>query len=193
MSLNEAPLTVSTDTSLLLPAHQMISPASSMGSSSSGPSSPTTGPFTPTHPIHSHNAFELSNIPNSACVPELDMQLQMPNVGFSANYWPMQSVWQDESNMEMMHNDFDLNSIPSIQMGGPKYVDETNIYGASPEVMDLGEYSQEYRQDYSNEYMAEYQQDYVQLGHSQFFEGHQSTESSLLHYNNMMSSPEQSF
>ncbi|KAJ3859622.1 hypothetical protein EV359DRAFT_50558 [Lentinula novae-zelandiae] len=193
MSLNEAPLTVSTDTSLLLPAHQMISPAPSMGSSSSGPSSPTTGPFTPTHPIHSHNAFELSNIPNSACVPELDMQLQMPNVGFSANYWPMQSVWQDESNMEMMHNDFDLNSIPSIQMGGPKYIDETNTYGASPEVMDLGEYSQEYRQDYSNEYMAEYQQDYVQLGHSQFFEGHQSTESSLLHYNNMMGSPEQSF
>ncbi|KAJ3713253.1 hypothetical protein DFJ43DRAFT_1127801 [Lentinula guzmanii] len=196
MNVNEGPLTVSTDTSLLLPAHQIVSPASTMGTNSSGPSSPTNGPFTPIHPI----PFDLDDIPN-ACVPdshmqpELDTQMQMsPSFNFSGNYWPMQSVWQDESNMAMMHNDFDLSSIPSLEMGDSKYVDETNTYMAPPEAMGMGEYHQEYQQDYSNEYLTEYQQDYVQLEPGQYFEVHQSTESSLLRcYDNMLGSPEQSF
>ncbi|KAJ4472939.1 hypothetical protein J3R30DRAFT_3684848 [Lentinula aciculospora] len=197
MTSHEAPLSVSTDTSLLLPAHHIVSPASTMGTSSSGPSSPATGPFTPTHSTHPRDAFNLGNIPSSAFVPDshmqtaLDMQIQMSGFNFSGNYWPMQSVWQDESNM--MHGDFDLSSIPSLEMGGPKYVDATSTYLASPEAMEMNEYSQEYQQEYSNECLAEYQQEYVQFEHSQYFEGHQSTESSLLGYDNMMGSPEQGF
>ncbi|KAE9406132.1 hypothetical protein BT96DRAFT_811422 [Gymnopus androsaceus JB14] len=197
MTSNEAPLTVSTDTSLLLPAHQIVSPASSIDTNSSGPSSPATGPFTPTHPTHPHSAFDLNGIPNNACLSdsqmqaELDMHMQMsPAFDFSGYSWP---VWQDESSTGMLNNDFDLNSIPSLEIGGPKYVDETSNYVASPEALGMSEYAHEYQQEYPNEYIAEYQE-YVPLGHNQYLEGQQSTESSLLGFDNMTGSPaEQSF
>jgi len=92
--------------------------------------------------------------------------------------------------MGIMNNDFDLGSIPSLEIGGPKYVD---AYPASPEAMRMGEYSQEYSQEYSSEYVGDYQQEFVALEQGQYIEGHQSTESSLLGYDKMMDSPEQRF
>ncbi|KAJ3841246.1 hypothetical protein F5878DRAFT_658664 [Lentinula raphanica] len=203
MTSNEAPLTLSTDSSLLLPAHQIVSSASTVGTNSSGPSSPNNGPFTPIYPTHPYDSFDLSSVSNNSCLPDshvqpnLDMHLDMSTSSvfpYSANYWNMHSAWQDESNMAMMHNDFDLSSIPSLEMSSPKYVDESNAYIASPEAMGMGEYPQGYRQEFSNEYLAEYQQDYAQPEPGQYFEGCQSTESSLLGYDNMtLSSPDQSY
>jgi hypothetical protein len=195
MTSNEAPLTISTDNSLLLPAHQIVSPASSMGTNSSGPSSPATGPFTPTHPTNPHSAFDLSGVPNSAYLSDAQMQadleMQMsPAFDFSEYSWPISSIWQDhQSNLGMLHNDFDLNSIPLLEISGPKYVDQTSSYVGSPEAMGMGDYVQEYQQEYSSEYIADYQQEYVPLEHSQYLEGQQSTGSSLLGFDNMMGSP----
>jgi len=164
---NDAPLTVSTDASLLLPAHQIVSPA---GTNSSGPSSPTAGPFTPTQP---HPGFGFPGLPNNMYNPDTQMQaeanLQMQNFELSGYSWPT-SAWQDETSMGMLHNDFDLNSIPSLEMGSSKYIEE---YVASPQAMALGDYSQEY----PGEFMAEYQPDYVQYEQDQYLEGQQGTES----------------
>lgn len=196
MTTNEAPLTISTDNSLLRPAHQIVSPASSMGTNSSGPSSPAAGPFTPTHTTHPRSAFDLS-IPNITCFPdaqmqaELDMQMQMsPAFDFSGYSWPVNSVWQED--VGMLHNDFDLSSIPVLEIGGPKYVDEP-CYMPSPENLAMGEFAQEYQQEYSSEYSPEYRQEYIPLEHGQYLEGHQSTESSLLGFDNMMSPQAESF
>jgi hypothetical protein len=191
MPSSQALLTVSTDASSLLPAHQLSSPASS------GPPSPAAGPFTPTHPMHPHSGIDMNGFLNT-CVPDsqlqadLDMQMQMsPAFDVSSYSWSATSIWQDETNMGMTHADFDLGSIPSLEIGGPKYVD-TTTYVTSPEAIGMSEYSQEYPQEYQHEYMTEYQ-DYVQLEQGQYLEGHQSAGSSLLGFDNMMGSPEQSF
>ncbi|KIK54880.1 hypothetical protein GYMLUDRAFT_48274 [Collybiopsis luxurians FD-317 M1] len=198
MPPSSEPLTISTEPSMLLPAHHIVSPASTMmDNNSSGPSSPATGPFTPTLPMHPHPGFDLAGVPNNACAPDSqlqDMQMQMssPEFDFSGYSWPTSSVWQDEPTSGIMNNDFDLSSIPSLEIGASKFIEEPT-YMASPEAMGIAEYSQEYSQEYPSEYMADYQQGYGQLEHGQYLEGHQSTESSLLGYDNLMGSSEQSF
>jgi len=181
---NEAPLVVSTD---LLPAHQIVSPSSSMGTNSSGPSSPTVGPFTPTLSVHPHPAFAFNGLSSNVGVSdtqaqaEMDLQMQMsPSFDFSGYSWST-TAWQDETNVGLLHSDFDLNSVPSLEIGGPKYAGE---YATSPQIIAPDEYSQEYQ--YPSEFMAEYQPDYVQFEHGQYFEGQHSTESSLLGYDDVM-------
>jgi len=43
----------------------------------------------------------------------------------------LDSVWQDVSTMGILCNDFQLNSIPWLEIGGPKYVHEICSYGRS--------------------------------------------------------------
>ncbi|KAF5365492.1 hypothetical protein D9757_012994 [Collybiopsis confluens] len=180
MPSNAGSLTISTEPSLLLPAHQIVSPSSSIGNSSSGPSSPVAGPYTPTQSLHPQSSVDCASDPHMHS--ELDMNMQ----SYAGYGWSIGSVWQDETDMGIVNNDFDLSSIPAIEIGGPKYGD---VYTASPEAMRMGEYSNEYAQEYSNEYIGDYQDDFS----GQYIEGYQSTESSLLGYDKIIGSPEQRF
>ena len=130
--------------SLLLPAHQIISPASSVGSGSSGPSSPSSGPYTPNHmyPLEHGNAFG-SHLPPDASLEaqaqaemnlQADMQMQQE---FAAFTWDSGSLWANEPAV-LLTDDFDINAIPPIDIGIPKYTENLAITPHGAPGLDFG-------------------------------------------------------
>lgn len=124
-------LSMSTHTQLL--HHQLVSPTSSSGS---GASSPNNSPYTPTSTMLTQSFAHLSASDSSssnAAGPtqaELDLQMEMQlQQEFAAYNWESTSVWPSGTEM-LLGDDFDLNSIPPIELGMPKF--------SAPNVMGLG-------------------------------------------------------
>lgn len=164
------PLTMPHESTMLLPAHSIVSPASSIASGSSGPSSPATGPFTPTSHMLPHPAFSQlgqQGIPSNACSPEMHQEQEfMPmemhgDIGYPTYSWDNNSMWHGESAM-LTSGDFDINSIPPIELGYSKY----HTQEVEPSTAEFDhEYSQESYIDYAPEYTHEYSQEYSQPQH----------------------------
>ncbi|KAL0960278.1 hypothetical protein HGRIS_011906 [Hohenbuehelia grisea] len=129
---------------------QLVSPSSSIASGSSSPASPCTAPFTPTTANMLASAFaQLDTSPDAPQHPHHDAYGSDPSsTSFSqppefAGYaWEASSIWPTDSAMIYEH-DFDLASIPPIELGLPKF-DEL---GALPPPVDgsINDYSQEFR------------------------------------------------
>lgn len=117
-------LNLGSSDSLLLPTptQQIISPGSSSTGSSSGPSSPSSGPYTPiSAPVHPHNYAQLAADAglDAQAQAELDLQMEMQmQQEFAAFSWGNHgSLWSMDP-PELLASDFDLNSIPPIELGG---------------------------------------------------------------------------
>ncbi|KAF8959288.1 hypothetical protein BDZ97DRAFT_1396149 [Flammula alnicola] len=117
-------------------AHQIVSPASSIGSGSSGPSSPSSGPYTPSAFL-SQNFSQLS--PDAAleaqAQAEIDLQLEMQMQQEFASYaWGSNnSLWSSEPSV-LLGDDFDINAIPPLELGVPKYTE--NMPWPPPTLLD---------------------------------------------------------
>jgi hypothetical protein len=139
------PLQIPQGPSILLPNQQQIlSPVSSIDSSSSNPSSPYAGPYDPASVIaasYHAQALQSQTSEPSVCAtaptPMSDASAQQAFDMFAFQYngnfsWDQQGgLWQDPSQV-MIGEDFDLNSIPPIELGIAKYggdliSDEHNI------------------------------------------------------------------
>lgn len=93
-------------------ASNVLSPSESIASSL--PSS--NGPFTPADAL-SVSSLSLachSSEPNVECVPEEDIPAHA--MGYGGYPWQAESVWPNPSEV-MLPDDFDLNSIPPIELG----------------------------------------------------------------------------
>ena len=130
-------LTLPSSESLLLPAHQIVSPSSSIGSGSSGPSSPSTGPYTPTSAFLSQNYTHLT--PDASleaqAQAEMDLQMEMQMQQEFANFtWGggasngSNSLWSNEPSV-LLGDDFDINAIPPLELGMPKYTENMAMAG----------------------------------------------------------------
>lgn len=123
-------LSVPEHSAALLATNQVLSPSSSIGSSSSssGPPSPTSGPYTPVSTYLSENY-----VPSDPCSAdaqaqaEIDLQMEMQmQQEFAAYSWGNNgSLWGSES--ILLRDDFDLNSIPPIELGLPKYTESLTL------------------------------------------------------------------
>ena len=130
------PLSMSEHNAVLLPANQIVSPSSSISSTSSGPSSPASAPYTPVSTLLSENY-----VPSDPCSTdaqaqaEIDLQMEMQiQQEFAAYSWGNNgSLWGSES--VLLRDDFDLNSIPPIELGVPKYAE--NLTLAAPNTSEL--------------------------------------------------------
>ena len=136
-------LSVPDNNAVLLSANQLVSPLSSIGSSS-GPSSPAAGPYTPVSALLAES-YTLSN-PCSIdaqvqAQAEINLQMEMQMQQEFATYsWGSNgSLWGSDS--VLLRDDFDLNSIPPIELGMPKYTE--NLTLAAPNASGL-EFGQEF-------------------------------------------------
>lgn len=154
-----SPLTLVDEHGMLLQGHAMISPASSVGSASSGPGSPNSAPFTPTTGMLSHHFSEMSALDSSSCeamsqadLHEQQMQMQMyqQDLDLAGYAWDATSIWGPTD--LLIAEDFDINSIPPIELGIPKF-DEHMVMGGHAEFADGVDYSQgnEYSQSLGDE------------------------------------------
>ena len=124
---------------VLLAANQMVSPSSSMDSNSSGPSSPTCGPYAPESALLSENYM-----PSDPCGvdaqarAEIDLQLEMQmQQAFAAYSWGNGgSLWGSDS--VLLRDDFDLNSIPPIELGVPKYTENLTLAAPNTSGLEFG-------------------------------------------------------
>ncbi|KAF5311069.1 hypothetical protein D9619_007656 [Psilocybe cf. subviscida] len=135
----------------LLPAHQIISPSNSIGSTgsgsgSSGPSSPANGPFTPisAYTPSSHSAMSMAQLGlgfpsqqqhqqtddgsdaaalQAVAHAEMDRQMEMQlQQEFAAFTWG--GAWSGSTEPAVLTDaDFDINCIPPLELGGPKYTE----------------------------------------------------------------------
>jgi hypothetical protein len=119
-------LTMPEHNAVLLTANQMVSPSSSMDSSSSEN-------YLPSDPSGA----------DAQAQAEIDLQLEMQmQQEFAAYSWGNSgSIWGSES--VLLGDDFDLNSIPPIELGVPKYTE--NLTLAAPNASGL-----EFGQDFSH-------------------------------------------
>jgi hypothetical protein len=150
------PLNMMQDPSMLLPSHsQIVSPTSSIASSSSGPSSPTSGPFTPmfnqlcgsdfTHQLHDVNDCG-ADLPQTQADLELQTELQLQQDLYSSYSWENNSIWPANSGNEMLlGEDFDLNAIPPIELGLPKFGEDMTVVDAP-----VPQGSVDYMQDFTH-------------------------------------------
>jgi hypothetical protein len=134
---------------------QQISPSSSVGSGSSGPSSPAHGPFTPLSAIAKQQSFaeQVANIdPTFSQQSHIGLHFDMPlQPGFSYN-WETNSIWPSGPET-LLGDDFDLSSIPPIELGVPKLNDES--FGERVSALEFGQdftYALEGR-DFQQEHM----------------------------------------
>jgi hypothetical protein len=113
----QPPLHLSTDN------HLSASPASSIGSSS-GPSSPCADPFTPLSALPHPAASSLTSYAQDVSSMEYPAEL-FPQQDLSSYPWDTSSIWPngvpsfegDGSSHLLLGDDFDLNSIPPIELG----------------------------------------------------------------------------
>ena len=129
------------DQSLLQP-HQIVSPSSSIGSGSPTPSSPISGPFTPFTPTQAMlSSFsqlctsDFGQLPGGGgCIPaaqpqsdeELQTDLQLQHDLYSSFSWENNSIWPSGGEM-LLGDDFDLNAIPPIELGLPKFGEDMGM------------------------------------------------------------------
>jgi hypothetical protein len=111
--------------------HQIVSPSAS---TSSGRSSPTSGPYTPITALLSENYADPCSL-DAQAQAEMDLQMEMQmQQEFAAYSWGSNgSLWGSES--VLLRDDFDLNSIPPIELGMPKYTE--NLTLATPHTSGL--------------------------------------------------------
>jgi len=128
---------------ILLSTSQIISPSSSRGSTSA-PSSPASGPDTPVSTFLSE-----SYLPSDPCSldaqaqAEINLQMEMQmQQEFAAFSWGNNgSMWGSES--VLLRDDFDLNSIPPIELGVPKYTENLTLATSNACGLEFGhEFSQ---------------------------------------------------
>jgi len=136
------PLTMPEQPMLLAPL-ELISPSSSSShsipSGYSSPTSPQPGPFTPVHTLHrqysmddcEHNLLSDSQIVD--CDSPTDMVMQYP-----AYPWENNDMWANGSSEMMLGEDFDLNSIPPIELGNAKYQDDLNQFDSPSSMQEYG-------------------------------------------------------
>lgn len=119
-------LTIGSSDAVFLPSsNSLVSPVSSTGSS--GPSSPSTGPYTPASSLLAANFAQFSSgdaALDAQAQAEMDLQLEMQMQQEFANFsWgDNNSVWSSEPTI-LLEDDFDINSIPPIELGMSKYQD----------------------------------------------------------------------
>lgn len=130
------PLSISQDVSI--PPHQLISPLSSVASGSSGPSSPHSAPYTPTTngltdgSCHLNPSifpqFPFMCISQPQTQEEAELQAEMMEQNMYSNYtsWEDTSLWPTDAEV-LLGDDFDLNAIPPIELGLPKYCEDTSM------------------------------------------------------------------
>lgn len=155
----------------LLSANQIVSPSSSIGSGSSGPPSPTSGPYTPVSALLTENY-----VPSDPCSAdaqaqaEIDLQMEMQmQQEFAAYSWGNNgSLWGSDS--VLLRDDFDLNAIPPIELGVPKYTE--NLTLAAPHASGL-EFGQEFTQALEGQqYLDDSQNLGSLLGFDEMMAGH---------------------
>jgi hypothetical protein len=130
------PLTMPEQPMMLSPL-ELVSPSSSTSSNSipsgySSPTSPQAGPFTPVHTLHRQYSLddcELGHLSESRPIDcDSPTDLGMPYPAYS---WENTDMWANGSEM-MLGEDFDLNSIPPIELGNAKFQDDLNQFDSPP-------------------------------------------------------------
>jgi len=93
--------------------------------STSCASSPSSGPYTPVSTISENYAPSDPCSADAQAQAEIALQMQMQQE-FAAYSWGNNgSLWGSES--ILLRDDFDLNSIPPIEFGGPKYTENLTL------------------------------------------------------------------
>lgn len=139
-------LNIGSTDALLLPAHQIVSPGSSIGSGSSGPSSPATGPYTPTTSslLSSHPYSQISSCGDAAldaqaqAEMELQMEMQMQQEFAAFSWGENNSMWNSEPSV-LLGDDFDINAIPPIELGVPKYTENLSLAAPNSSGLEFGQ------------------------------------------------------
>ncbi|KAF5378865.1 hypothetical protein D9615_006920 [Tricholomella constricta] len=140
------PLDTSQET-MLLPPHHIISSGSSAESGSSGPSTPNSGPFTPSSAVLSQSFSRLTTSnelpqPEPSSQAEIDLQMEMQLQQEYAQYsWETNQLWPNSNSDLLLGDDFDLSAIPPIELGVSKYQEPMHLGNG----MDMN-YTQEYAQ-----------------------------------------------
>ena len=129
----------------LFQAQSLLSPSSSIGTISS-PSSPSS-PYSPSTAILSAafpqlSISDFSQFPNVGCVPasqpqteeELQAELQLQHDLYSSFSWEHNSIWPSGGEI-LLGEDFDLNAIPPIEIGLPKFGEDAHTMPAAPAQM----------------------------------------------------------
>ncbi|CAL1698922.1 unnamed protein product [Somion occarium] len=112
----------------------LISPADSIASSIFSPPdslascSPRGGPYTPAENL-SMSALSIANQPGDSNVD--DLQEETATLGFGGYTWGSQALWPEPGDA-MQPDDFDLSSIPPIELGATCDMDN-NQYGSMAE------------------------------------------------------------
>jgi len=133
------PLTMPEHPMLLAP-HELISPASSMTSGYSSPTSPPLRPYTPVHmlprqyslPYESSETSHLSESQMIDCDSPTDAGMQYPSYS-----WEETNMWSNDTEM-LMGEDYDLNSIPPIELGNAKFQDDLDQVNSTAAIHDYG-------------------------------------------------------
>jgi hypothetical protein len=134
------PLTVPEQPMLLAPL-ELISPsssASSIPSEYSSPTSPHGGPFTQAHTLHRQYSLDecehshFSEPQTIDCDSPTDMVMHYP-----AYPWE-NDMWANGGSEMMLGEDFDLNSIPPIELGNAKFQDDLNQFDPSATMQEFG-------------------------------------------------------
>ncbi|KXN82306.1 Repressor ROX1 [Leucoagaricus sp. SymC.cos] len=122
-STHKDDLSLPVPTNELLPSNKSISPVSSAGSS--GPSSPASGPYTPVAAI-ANQSFTQQLAGMDLPIPDLRQgELEIPNdmqlhQDLASYTWDSTNIWPTDSTI-LLGDDFDLNAIPSIELGNGKF------------------------------------------------------------------------
>jgi len=98
--------------------------------STSGASSPSSGPYTPVSTISENYVPSDPCNADAQAQAEIVLQMEMQQE-FAAYSWG--NIWGSES--MLLRDDFDLNSIPPIELGAPKYTE--NLTLAAPDTSGL--------------------------------------------------------
>jgi hypothetical protein len=127
---------------MLLAPLELISPvSSSSGSLPSGYSSPTSphlGPFTPVHTLHRQYSLDECEHGHPSESQTIDCD-SPPDVGMQFPSYPWENnMWANGSSEMMLGEDFDLNSIPPIELGNGKFQDDLNQFDSSAVMQEYG-------------------------------------------------------
>jgi len=136
------PLTMPEQPMLLSPV-ELLSPSptssTSLSSGYSSPTSPHAGPFTPVHTLHRQYSLEecehgpLSASQTIDCDSPTDLGMPYP-----AYSWENTDMWANGGSEMMLGEDFDLNSIPPIELGNAKFQDDFNQFDPSATMQEYG-------------------------------------------------------
>jgi hypothetical protein len=121
------PLTVPNDSSILLPPHQLISPCSSLVSPSSSVASSSSGPPSPHSELYTPaNLFNPGMQPSSSSHGGGDAasELHLADFDYSSYGWENNNMWTTANEDILLGEEFDLASIPAIELGLSKMSEE---------------------------------------------------------------------